>query len=93
MSRRPRREFTEEFKRDAVELVGTSGRGIQEVAKDLDLTKSALERWVKAAQAKPSAGAMSANEELAKLREENRVLKMERDFLKKAAAFFAKQSQ
>jgi transposase len=66
------------------------------VAKDLDLTESALRNWVNEAKAseKPRpAEALSAaeREELLRLRKENRQLQMERDFLKKAAAFFAKE--
>lgn len=96
MSKRARRSFTPEFKAQAVELVRSSGKGVTRIAKDLDLTPSALERWVKQAEGRPGTGEtppLSEREELQRLREENRVLRMERDFLKKAAAFFAKESK
>lgn len=97
MSRRERRSFSKEFKAQAVELVLSSGQIIGKVAKDLDLTESALERWVKEAKESkevPKPGTLEGvKAELARLREENRILRMERDFLKKAAAFFAKESK
>lgn len=97
MSRRARRSFTPEFRANAVELVRSSGKPIGQIAKDLDLTESALRAWVKAdAQAGSRQAAQvteTEREELRRLRDENRTLKMERDFLKKAAAFFAKESK
>lgn len=97
MSKRERRTFSKEFKAQAVELVLTSGQSVGKTAKDLDLTESALDRWVKQAKGAVK-GARSGtprddHAELARLREENRILRMERDFLKKAAAFFAKESK
>ena len=94
---RPRREYTDEFKAGAVALVLTEGRRISDVARDLDLTQSALSGWVKQAKVesgKGPAGALTKAErdELTRLRKENRELLMERDILKKAAAFFAKES-
>jgi transposase len=69
---------------------------ISQVAKDLDLTESALRNWVKQAEidaGRGPEGALTTEEkaELQQLRRENRTLRMERDFLKKAAAFFAKE--
>lgn len=97
MSRRERRSFSKEFKAQAVELVLSSGQSIGKIAKDLDLTESALERWVKQAKESKEATKPGTPEgekaELARLREENRILRMERDFLKKAAAFFARESK
>lgn len=94
---RPRRAYTDEFKAGAVRLVVVEGRSISDVAKSLDLTRSALDGWVKQAKAdsgRGPAGALTSpeKEELARLRRENKVLKMERDILKKAAAFFAKEN-
>ena len=94
---RQRRQFTDEFKAGAVRLVVEEGRSVTQVAKDLDLTASALGEWVKRAKADQGRGAVgvvtsSERDELARLRRENRQLKMERDILKKAAAFFAKES-
>jgi transposase len=97
MSRRPRRSFTEEFKQQAVQLVKSSGKSVHQVAKDLDLTETTLREWVQLAEAgKPLGGrpvGTQEQEELLRLREENRQLRMERDFLKKAAAFFAKETK
>ncbi len=97
MSRRPRRSFTAEFKAQAVELVRKSGKSVYQAAKDLDLTETTLREWVKCAeQGKPLGGRKPwspEREELERLRRENATLKMERDFLKKAAAFFAKQTK
>ena len=88
---RTRRKFTPQFRADAVALVRQSGKSIRSVALDLDLTTSALTRWVERAEG-PSKPSRNEKEELTQLREENRTLRMERDFLKKAAAFFAKQT-
>ena len=92
--RRPRRQFTEEFKAGAVRLVLDEGKTMGAVAQDLDLTESALREWVRRAQADRTRGrtglTTAEREELARLRKENRELRTERDILKKAAAFFAK---
>jgi transposase len=95
--RRPRRRFTDEFKEGAVRLVLDQGKTVGAVARELDLTASALGLWVRQARAertKGKSGLMKEErEELARLRKENRELRMERDILKKAAAFFAKHQQ
>jgi transposase len=96
MSKRKRRSFTDEFKAQAVELVLKSGKTVTEVARDLDLVPSALGDWVKKAKALPTPAQRVLEDqgvELARLREEVRVLRMERDFAKKAAVFFAKESK
>jgi transposase len=95
MTARLRRSFTPEFKAQTVELVRTSGKSVGEVCRDLDLTETAVRRWV--AQADVDAGrrdglTTAEREELSRLRRENRVLRDERDILKKAAAFFAKET-
>jgi transposase len=95
MTARLRRSFTPEFKAHTVELVRTSGKSVGEVCRDLDLTETAVRRWV--AQADVDAGrrdglTIAEREELSRLRRENRVLRDERDILKKAAAFFAKET-
>lgn len=94
---RARRNFTPEFKAGAVRLVLEEGKRLSAVAEDLDLTASALGKWVEQARAdkgKSKRGTLTTDEkeELARLRKENRVLRVERDILKKAAAFFAKES-
>jgi transposase len=95
-AKRARRQFTDEFKAGAVRLVLDEGKTVAQVARDLDLTASALGGWVKQARADRSNGATGLTTEeraeLAKLRKENRELKMERELLKKWAAFFAKES-
>jgi len=92
--RRARRSFTEEFRAGAVRLVLDEGKTIGAVARDLDLTESSLGNWVRHARADRTKGktGLTTEEraELAGLRKENRELRMERDILKKAAAFFAK---
>jgi len=92
--RRPRRQFDEEFKAQAVRLVLNGGRTIGAVARDLDLTESALRQWVERTRADQTGGRIglttAEREELAQLRKENRELRTERDILKEAAAFFAK---
>lgn len=94
--KRERRSFTDEFKEGAVRLVIDEGKTVSQVARDLDLTQSALGGWVKQARADRSRGKTGLTtverEELARLRKENRVLKTERDLLKKWAAFFAKET-
>jgi len=88
-TRRPRRSFTDEFKQGAVTLVLDEKKGIAETARNLDLSESLLRSWVKQAEANRSGGktGLTTEEraELARLRRENKVLKMERDILKKAA--------
>jgi transposase len=94
--RRQRRSYTDEFRAGAVRLVLDEGKALSRVAQDLDLTASALGSWVKQARADRSnvKTGLTTEEraELAQLRRENRTLRMERDILKKAAAFFAKES-
>ncbi len=95
MPKRRRRKFTAEQKADAVRMVREVGSLVQ-VARDLDLTESSLRNWVKQADIDEGQGPEGAltteeREELRRLRRENRTLEMERDFLKKAAAFFAKE--
>ena len=95
--RRLRRQFSEEFKEGAVRLVLDEGKTVGAVARELDLTASALSLWVRHARAertKGKSGLMKEErEELTRLRKEVRELRMERDILKKAAAFFAKHQQ
>ena len=92
---RARRQFTDEFKAGAVRLVLDEGKTIAQVARDLDLTASALSGWVRQARADRDGGksGLTTEEraELAALRKQVRELKMERDLLKKWAAFFAKE--
>lgn len=98
MGKRKRRRFTSEFKAKAVQLVRTSGKPVAEIARDLDLTPSALGQWVKQAEIDAGRGAPGAvtsdeRKELVRLRKENKVLREEREILKKAAAFFANEKR
>jgi transposase len=95
--RRPRRQFDDDFKEGAVRLVLDEGKTVGAVARELDLTASALGGWVRHARAERTEGKSGLmreeRDELMRLRKENRELRMERDILKKAAAFFAKHQQ
>jgi transposase len=95
--RRRRRQFDSEFKEQAVRLVLDDGKSVGAVARDLDLTETALRDWVKRAQADRTKGrtglTTAEREELARLRRENRILQEERESFKKAAAFFAKHQR
>ena len=95
--RRKRRAFTPEFRAEAVRLCKVGDRSIRQVAKDLDLTENSLREWVKradinAGNGPPGALTTAEREELVRLRRENKRLTMEREILKKAAAFFAKEN-
>ena len=97
MTRRKRRKFTAEFKADAVRLVTTGSKTIAEVVKQFDLTETALREWVRRAEADagrgpPDALTTAERAELIELRKRLKRAEMERDILKKAAAFFAKES-
>ena len=98
MARRKRRAFTREYKAEVVELIRTSGKSIGAVAKELDLTETAVREWVKQAEVDRGRGAAGAlttaeREELSQLRRRVKTLEMEREILKKATAFFAKESK
>ena len=93
--RRSRRRFDDDFKAQAVRLVLDEGKTVGAVARDLDLTETALREWVRRARANRTKGrtglTTAEREELSQLRKENRQLRLERDILKNAAAFFAKE--
>jgi transposase len=95
--RRARRQFDDDFKAQAVRLVLEEGKTVPTVARDLDLTETALREWVHRARANRTRGrtglTTAEREELAQLRKANRVLQEERDILKKALAFFAKSNR
>jgi len=93
-----RRRFTREFKLEAVRLVRERGLTLSQAAQDLDIHESVLRRWVKdyqddPAQAFPGHGHQKPEQaEIAALKREIKKLKAERDILKKAAAYFANES-
>ncbi len=95
--KKTRRRHTPEFRAGAVGLVVEGGRSAAQVGADLGVHRSLIASWVRQARVdagKGPVGALTSDEkaELAALRKENRVLKMERDILKKATAFFAKEN-
>jgi len=97
MTSRKRRAFSKEFKADAVRLVLEGGKTIGEVTQQFDLTKSALREWVKraeanAGQAPPEALTTAERAELVDLRKRLKRAEMERDILKRATAFFAREN-
>ena len=92
-----RRRFTREYKAEVVRLIQTGNKTAGRVAKDLDLTETSVRAWVKQAEIDAGKGAPGAlttaeREEFAALKREVKTLRMERDILKKATAFFAKES-
>jgi transposase-like protein len=96
-NRRARRHFTPEFKADVVRLCREGGESVGAVSRRLDLTETAVREWVRQAEVDAAGGTSDAlttveREELHRLRRENKRLQMEREILKKAAAFFAKEN-
>jgi len=92
---RPRRAFTPEFKAEIVELCQRGDRSVGQVARDFDLTETAVREWVKQAErdagTRQDGGLTSVERrELAELRRENRQLREDVEILKRATAFFAK---
>lgn len=95
-TKRPRRSFTKEFKAEVVALVRQPDNTAARVARDLDLTETAVREWVKQADIDDGHGdglTTAERAELAQLRKENRVLREERDILKRATAFFARETR
>ena len=98
MAKRKRRKFTTEYKAEVVALVRQGDRSVCQLSRDLDLTESSVRGWVKQAdidQGKGPEGALTSEEkdELHRLRRENRQLRMDREILKAATAFFAKENK
>lgn len=90
------KQFTEDFRQEAVRLALTSGRRQREIADDLGIGHSTLDRWISERRGRTAAAAAAgetAEEELKRLRRENLVLREERDILKKATAFFARETR
>ena len=89
-----RRRFNREFKLGAVKLVNEQGRTVMQAAKDLGVDPKSVRQWIDKFTADPSsASATAMSAELRELRKENARLRMERDILKKATAFFAGQQE
>ncbi len=97
MMARKRRSFTDEYKAEVVKLIAEHGRPVRQVCQELDLTETAVRRWVQRAEIDSGCGPQGAlttaeREEFRRLRRELKEVRMERDLLKKATAFFAKES-
>ncbi len=89
-----RRKFSKEFKRDAVRLVQSSGESMSKIARDLGVRSGLMSSWVQQIEAEQQTGLKtSEQEELARLRRDNDRLRMEVEILKKATAFFARDSK
>ena len=98
MATTTRRQFTDAFKSEAVRLTRESGRPVAQVARELGVSDNVLSRWRSEQQQSEAQGGTrqsmrTAHDELARLKRENETLRKERDFLKRAAAFFARESQ
>jgi transposase len=94
--RKRRRSFTDEYKAEVVQLCRSGDKSIGQVSRDLGLVESVVRRWV--VQAEIDSGqreglTTAERTELAQLRKENRVLREERDILKRATVFFAKETR
>lgn len=90
---RKRRTFTTEFKAEVVELIRDGGQSVAQVARNLDLSETAVRGWLAKSQpTKESTISSDDDAELKRLRAENKRLRQERDILAKATAFFAKES-
>lgn len=94
--RRARRAFSPQFKAEVVGMCRAGDRSIGQVAQDLDLTESSVRRWVEQTEideGRKEGLTSSERQGLARLRRENRVLREERDILKRATAFFARETR
>jgi transposase len=93
--RKNRRQFSKQFKAETVALIRTSGKSVPQVCRDLDLAESVVRRWLSQAEiddGRREGLTTAEREELSRLRKEVRVLREERDILKKAAAYFARET-
>jgi transposase len=90
---RKRREYTEDFKRDAVALVTDQGYKVSEAARSLGIGEGLVRRWKREFEEEASSARLGTDEreELKRLRKENRLLRMEKEILKKASQYFAKE--
>ena len=95
MGKTTRKQYTDEFKTEAVKLALTADQPRSQIASDLGIATSTLSRWISERRASNPNTSQDddMNKELARLRRENKILRQERDMLKKATAFFAKHAQ
>jgi transposase len=91
--RKTRRRFSDEFKAEAVKLVKQSNRSMADLAMELGINAKSIGEWVKKAEVNGQAIDEDERAELRRLRKENAELRMEREILKKATAFFAKENR
>ena len=93
IEKKTRRKYTEDFKRDAVALVAEQGYKVSEAARSLGINDNLLRRWRQELADEATGSRLSADEreELKRLRKENRMLRMEKEILKKASQYFAKE--
>ena len=96
--RQKRRKFSDEYKAETVRLIRSSGKSVGQMALELGIGETALRRWIAQAEVEAGrgpAGALTRSEraELAELRRESRRLRMAREIVKKATAFFAQESE
>ena len=93
VEKRQRRSFPEDFKRDAVALVTEQGYKVSEAARSLDIHENVLRKWKQKLEQEEAGEALNVDEheELKRLRRENRELRMEKEILKKASAYFARE--
>jgi transposase len=97
MKKIPSKQYTEEFKREAVRLVLEQGLSASEVGRRLDVPNQSISNWVRLSRkpsgedAAPGSSISELQAELAKVRAENARLKLDKEILKKAAAYFAKE--
>ena len=92
---RKHRHYSEEFRAEAVRMAETSGFSIRQVAMDLGISNESLRRWIAQARERPAGTPLAADEraELVELRRRVKVLETEREILRKAAAFFAQETE
>ena len=96
MVKRKRRKYTKEFKEEAVKLVSEQGYSYAEAGRNLGVNPNLLSRWkreIEGAEVATPGSSAALQAELKRLRKENKQLKLEREILKKAAAFFAKEQK
>ena len=93
VEKRQRRSFPEDFKREAVALVTEQGYKVSEAARSLDIHENVLRQWKRKYEQEETGETLSLDEreELKRLRRENRELRMEKEILKKASAYFARE--
>lgn len=98
MSKRSYRMYSEEFKRNAIELVANSGKSINQIEQDLGLSAGLLHKWRERYQVSAATGVLEASEieqlkaEVRRLRQENKIVTQERDILKKVVSIFSKDT-